>query len=145
MTNTHFDIDAVLGNIKSKLKDQHFRYTNPQTSAEELLELTEVVESAYQSETRHNKLSDTKINDNIINNEERILSASTVADIKQSLEYLVEQIKKKQEIDSDKLESLIKEEIRKELKIWLEKNLPAIVKKRVGEEITKLTQSYFNK
>ncbi|ABV84569.1 DUF2497 domain-containing protein [Rickettsia massiliae] len=118
--NQDMSIEDILKSIKGVINERK----NPIHENEDVLELTEIV-----NQDEEEKLISTK-------------SAEEVGDIFKNFTDTIKDKKLDNNISSkNALEELVVEMLKPELKAWLDKNLPVLVKELVEIEIKKLVQN----
>ncbi len=136
MNDQDFDIDHVLRNIKAKLRDRE----ESVGEQDRVIELTEVVNIETESHISSSITPDNHyelyegINNASINNELKNFDASS---IKQTITEAAEK-SIYGGLDQEKIEFLIRRELRKTFKVWAEKNLKYLVHDLVHKEIIKM-------
>ncbi|CEO17153.1 hypothetical protein RMONA_03830 [Rickettsia monacensis] len=117
-------IEDILKSIKGVINERKNPIHENDSEDEDILELTEIV-----NQDEEEKLISTK-------------SAEEVGDIFKSFTDTIEDKKLNNNISSkNALEELVVEMLKPELKAWLDKNLPLLVKELVEIEIKKLVQN----
>ncbi|EER22142.1 MULTISPECIES: DUF2497 domain-containing protein [Rickettsia] len=117
-------IEDILKSIKGVINERKNPIHENDSEDEDILELTEIV-----NQDEEEKLISTK-------------SAEEVGDIFKSFTDTIEDKKLDNNISSkNALEELVVEMLKPELKAWLDKNLPLLVKELVEIEIKKLVQN----
>ena len=117
-------IEDILKSIKGVINERRNPIHENDSEDEDILELTEIV-----NQDEEEKLISTK-------------SAEEVGDIFKSFTDTIEDKKLDNNISSkNALEELVVEMLKPELKAWLDKNLPLLVKELVEIEIKKLVQN----
>lgn len=158
MENPNFNIDTILDNIKSRLKDREEGYLNSiNLEDQDLLELTEVVSSPKPHKKIYQATNNKPQSING-NNEERAHLSKIIEKNSEKKEVETEKTIKAfmdknektnkktgegEEINKIKLEKLIREELRVILKEWMSKDLIPMVREEIRSEVTRLTSHYF--
>lgn len=126
-------IEDILKSIKGVISERKsLNYENAENE-EDLLELTEVISDAEEEKS------------NLNDNEDQLISSKSAEEISNAFQNFTDTIKNKK-LDNNitsknALEELVVEMLRPELKGWLDKNLPILVKDLVESEIKKILQS----
>ncbi|MFA1689178.1 PopZ family protein [Candidatus Rickettsia barbariae] len=122
--NQDMSIEDILKSIKGVIDERKNPIHDNDSEDEDVLELTEIV-----NQDEEEKLISTK-------------SAEEVGDIFKNFTDTVKDKKLDNNISSkNALEELVIEMLKPELKAWLDKNLPVLVKELVEIEIKKLVQN----
>jgi cell pole-organizing protein PopZ len=122
--NQDMSIEDILKSIKGVINERKNPIHENDSEDEDILELTEVV-----NQEKEEKLISTK-------------SAEEVGDIFKNFTDTIKDKKLDNNISSkNALEELVVEMLKPELKVWLDKNLPLLVKELVEIEIKKLVQN----
>ncbi|WP_064429463.1 DUF2497 domain-containing protein [Rickettsia sp. Tenjiku01] len=122
--NQDMSIEDILKSIKGVINERKNPIHENDSEDEDVLELTEIVK-----QDEEEKLISTK-------------SAEEVGDIFKSFTDTIKDKKLDNNISSkNALEELVVEMLKPELKAWLDKNLPVLVKELVEIEIKKLVQN----
>ncbi|WP_347938550.1 DUF2497 domain-containing protein [Rickettsia oklahomensis] len=117
-------IEDILKLIKGVINKRKNHMHGNDSEDEDILELTEMV-----NQDEGEKLISTK-------------SAEVIGDILKNFTDIIKEYKLDNNIPSkNALEELVIEMLKPELKLWLDKNLPLLVKELVEVEIKKLVQS----
>ncbi|WP_016917020.1 DUF2497 domain-containing protein [Rickettsia honei] len=122
--NQDMSIEDILKSIKGVINERKNPIHENDSADEDVLELTEIV-----NQDEEEKLISTK-------------SAEEVGDIFKNFTDTIKDKKLDNNISSkNALEELVVEMLKPELKAWLDKNLPVLVKELVEIEIKKLVQN----
>ncbi|MCX4079410.1 PopZ family protein [Rickettsia rhipicephali] len=122
--NQDMSIEDILKSIKGVINERKNPIHENDSEDEDVLELTEIV-----NQDEEKKLISTK-------------SAEEVGDIFKNFTDTIKDKKLDNNISSkNALEELVVEMLKPELKAWLDKNLPVLVKELVEIEIKKLVQN----
>lgn len=122
--NQDMSIEDILKSIKGVINERKNPIHENDSEDEDVLELTEIV-----NQDEEEKLISTK-------------SAEEVGDIFKNFTDTIKDKKRDNNISSkNALEELVVEMLKPELKAWLDKNLPVLVKELVEIEIKKLVQN----
>ncbi|ACP53231.1 MAG: PopZ family protein [Rickettsia africae] len=122
--NQDMSIEDILKSIKGVINERKNPIHENDSEDEDVLELTEIV-----NQDEEEKLISTK-------------SAEEVCDIFKNFTDTIKDKKLDNNISSkNALEELVIEMLKPELKAWLDKNLPVLVKELVEIEIKKLVQN----
>ncbi|MEG8230219.1 PopZ family protein [Candidatus Rickettsia tasmanensis] len=122
--NQDMSIEDILQSIKGVINERKNPIHENDSEDEDVLELTEIV-----NQDEEEKLISTK-------------SAEEVGDIFKSFTDTIKDKKLDNNISSkNALEELVVEMLKPELKAWLDKNLPVLVKELVEIEIKELVQN----
>lgn len=122
--NQDMSVEDILKSIKGVINERKNPIYENDSEDEDILELTEIV-----NQDEEEKLISTK-------------SAEAVGDIFKNFTDTIKDKKLDNNISSkNALEELVIEMLKPELKAWLDKNLPVLVKELVEIEIKKLVQN----
>ena len=122
--NQDMSIEDILKSIKGVINERKNPIHGNDSENEDILELTEIVDQVEEE-----KLISTK-------------SAEAIGDILKNFTDTIKDKKLDNNIPSkNALEELVVEMLKPELKLWLDKNLPLLVKELVEIEIKKLVQN----
>ncbi|MGX6959791.1 MAG: DUF2497 domain-containing protein [Rickettsia endosymbiont of Pentastiridius leporinus] len=109
-------IEDILKSIKGVISERkNLSYEDAEESEDDVLELTEVISGAEEEKG------------NLNDDEDQLISSKSAEEISNA--------------SKNALEELVAEMLRPELKMWLDKNLPILVKDLVESEIRKILQS----
>ncbi|MCZ6902281.1 MAG: PopZ family protein [Rickettsia endosymbiont of Ixodes persulcatus] len=122
--NQDMSIEDILKSIKGVINERKNPIHENDSEDEDILELTEIV-----NQDEEEKLISTK-------------SAEAIGNIFKNFTDTIKDKKRDNNIPSkNALEELVVEMLKPELKLWLDKNLPLLVKELVEIEIKKLAQN----
>ncbi|MCC8468004.1 MAG: PopZ family protein [Rickettsia endosymbiont of Eriopis connexa] len=122
--NQDMSIEDILKSIKGVINERKNPIYENDSEDEDILELTEIV-----NQDEEEKLISTK-------------SAEEIGDIFKNFTDTIKDKNLDNNISSkNALEELVVEMLKPELKVWLDKNLPVLVKELVEIEIKKLVQN----
>ncbi|HJD56120.1 MAG TPA: PopZ family protein [Rickettsia endosymbiont of Pyrocoelia pectoralis] len=127
-------IEDILKSIKGVISERkNLNYEDAEESEDDVLELTEVISGADEEKR------------DLDDEEDQLISSKSAEEIGNVFKNFTDTIKNKK-LDNNitsknALEELVAEMLRPELKIWLDKNLPILVKDLVESEIRKILQS----
>ena len=122
--NQDMSVEDILKSIKGVINERKNPIYENDSEDEDILELTEIV-----NQDEEEKLISTK-------------SAEAVGDIFKNFTDIIKDKKLDNNISSkNALEELVAQMLKPELKAWLDKNLPVLVKELVEIEIKKLVQN----